>query len=552
MKATRLAPDTWVFLGLLCLLVLIYSPVLGYATIPTWDDTNFVVHRPEILDWWGVSWTDRLVNPNIGYPIPIPTALYAMLRSITSDYFGLLHGLHVVFHLVNTWLVWRLTRRWLSDPWMAVGTAAVWAFHPALVESVAWLTNTKTLLAGMAILGALNLQEDARAAELSRALGLDEKARGPAFFALALVGLFLLAIGSRPDGAILPWVLGAVWFAREGWKFVRRLPQSLKSWKPESPLWVGTIGLLQVVSLPYVYWASTTHAEVAERKASALSPVLQTLFRMGRAAELSFGSVFWPSQLHPSYFYRGDSGLVEALPGLGLLVLTGVVGFWAWKSGRHVTALGFALFASTYLPYSNLVFLPRLAADTYLYLPTLGLALMVAGLWPNHRQALVVWGFVPVMWAGLTWNQVHRWENAVTLWEPVIAYEPEGDRSYRHVAFAHFSAQNWEAAALAIDAGLPHFTREREIPWYAIEILRMARGPVPAAEVGVRAAMVNVKADPLVQKALVETLLLGKLPMPEAPEARKVILEAFEVYRSNPAWMANPTAGPAIDAYLAQ
>lgn len=552
MNARRPAPDTWAFLATLVVTAAVYAPVLGYATIPTWDDTTFVVHRPEILDWWGVSWRDRLVNPIIGYPIPIPTALYAFLRSITDDYFGLLHGIHVVVHLLNTWAVWRLAKRWLPGPWMAVATAAAWALHPVNVESVAWLTNTKTLLTGTAILGALNLQARVRDSELNQALGLEGPRwwNRPGTYALALVALFLLGIGSRPDAAILPWVLFAAWFAREGFKFFKHLGENVRKFRPATPAWFGTLMALQVVSLPYVWWASSTHANVAERNAQNMSAAFELFFRVGRAAELSMASMVWPAQLHPSYFYDANVGWIDALPGVAMLALVGGIGVWAWTSGRHAMALGAVLFAATYLPYANFVYLPRLAADTYLYLPVLGLTVMFAAALPTHRIALIVWGFLPVMWMGLTWNQVQRWENAATLWEPVIAYEPDGDRSYRHLAFHHYSAGRVEEALAYVDAGLPHFAAAREIPWYAVEIVRAVRGPLAAAELGVRALVTNVKVDPLLQKAVVETLLLGKIPMPPNPEAQRVILEAFSAYQNNPEWMANPSAKPAIDAYL--
>ncbi len=147
-------------------LVSVYFPAASYGTIPTWDDTSFVVFRPEILDWWGTSWWNRLVNPNIGYPIPIPTALYAFLRSVFGEncYFQALHQIHIGIHLLNTWLVWRLARYWLAGTQKSrcdsgtqascphcdsapisipLAITAAWAFHPVLVESVAWLTNTK-------------------------------------------------------------------------------------------------------------------------------------------------------------------------------------------------------------------------------------------------------------------------------------------------------------------------------------------------------------------------------------------------------------------------
>jgi len=528
-------------------LIGVYFPAASYSTIPTWDDTSFVVFRPEIIDWWGASWWDRLVNPAIGYPIPIPTALYAFLRSIFGEngYFQALHRIHIGIHLLNTWLVWRLARSWLAgtqasrcdsgtrascphyNSVIPLGLTAAWAFHPVLVESVAWLTNTKTLLSATAILGALLLQERVRHDHASIGAVAD------------LVCFFLLAIGSRPDGAILPWVLMAVLLAQEGLSSIKK-----------HKTWSAGLSVLLAASLPYMAWASSMHEGVAERRASPLSPIAELLFRMGRAVQLSATSIGFPLELHPSYFYSPQSTVVDGLPGLAIIVLVLGVGFWAWRRQKPLVLTGTALLTVTFLPYSNLVHLPRLAADTYLYLPTFGVILMAVGMINSRRAAIFVSLAAALIGAALTFSQVHRWENAITLWEPVIAYEPDGGRSYRHVAFAYYVDENWEKAAQAIEAGLPHFASERDIPWYAIPILREARGPLPAVEVGMRAALTNTTVDPLVQKSLLETLMIGKIPMPPDPEVRKVIVDAAKVYRSNAEWMANPSAGPAIDSYL--
>ena len=517
----------------------LYAPTLGYATIPTWDDTNFVVFRPEIVDWWGSTWRDRLINPKIGYPIPIPTVLYAMLRGMLGPdgYYGVLHGIHVVLHLMNAWLVGLLARRWMpnGNPRAALAVAAAWAFHPVLVESVAWLTNTKTLLSATAILGALWLHGSART-NVTKTIGL--------------LGLFVLAIGSRPDGAILPWVVGFVAVARH----VGSADRSKVSWRAPQAM----LGGLAVVSLPYVAWTSAMHEAVAEHGARDMSPLVETLFRIGRAAELSAASIAWPFELHPSYFFRGDETLVDGLPGLGLALLVVGLGVLSWKRKNTLLATGAAVLVATYVPYSNLVFIPRLAADTYLYLPTFGVLLMLAALviefGPKKENWTIptVFGLLALLGSVLTFSQVQRWENAITLWAPVIAYEPMGDRSYRHVAFAYHVAGDMENAAKVIESGLPHFERERDIPWYAIPVLREARGPVAAAEVAVRAALTNTKPDPLLQKQLIETLLIGKLPVPKAPEVQDVVRQAAKAYLANTEWMANPTAGPAIRDLLAE
>jgi len=527
-------------LSALVLIALVYWPVLGYGILPTWDDTNFVVYRPEILDWWGASWSDRLTNPRIGYPIPLPTALYALLRHLMGEdgYFGFLHGFHVFLHCLNTGLAFYFIRGiWRrydlkGAAFLPFAIAMLWALHPVLVESVAWLTNTKNLFSNFAILAALCVQS--RVGSQAKPLHL-----------FLLILLYVVALGSRPDGAILPFLLGFILLLQHGGAILSVV----------SRLWLATLGVLASISIPFVLWASSTHAEVAERKAREMSGVVEILFRMGRAVEISTLSLAFPFNLHPSYFYVGDETIIDALPGLAVVITviaTTILLLRQATPHARAAALGLSFMAAAFFPYSNVVFLPRLAADTYLYLPALGLVMAIGALLSNQKPRVlgVVFGALIIVFAFLSNKQAKRWENAITLWEPVIAYEPTLDRSYRHIAFEHLRQNRFEEAGEVIDQALVHFRRERDIPWYAIVIYRQVRGPLAAAEIGMEARLKNTKSDPEVHKAFVETLLIGKIPPPTDLQARAAIVESMEFYRGQSEWMDNETAKPAIAAYL--
>src|SRR5690606_4814972 len=59
------------------------------------------------------------------------------------------HLTNLVLHIINTGLVFLLLRQFTrSSIWPAL-LALLFALHPAQVESVAWITQRMTLLAGM-------------------------------------------------------------------------------------------------------------------------------------------------------------------------------------------------------------------------------------------------------------------------------------------------------------------------------------------------------------------------------------------------------------------
>ena len=56
--------------------VAVYYRVIDFDLIYAWDDGLYVLHRPEVKDWFAVSWRKRLLTPELGYPVALPTFLY--------------------------------------------------------------------------------------------------------------------------------------------------------------------------------------------------------------------------------------------------------------------------------------------------------------------------------------------------------------------------------------------------------------------------------------------------------------------------------------------
>src|SRR5690554_5579042 len=74
------------YLLLILITVAIYWKVFSFGIMDTWDDNLFFLNRPELQDWWGASWYERIVTPRIGYPIPIPTVLYVLCQSFPGEW----------------------------------------------------------------------------------------------------------------------------------------------------------------------------------------------------------------------------------------------------------------------------------------------------------------------------------------------------------------------------------------------------------------------------------------------------------------------------------
>jgi len=164
------------------------------------------------------------------------------------------HGVSVLWHLVVVLLVWGLARRWIGCPWVALGAAGLFAFHPLTAEAWLFVSAMTDTLGAAGVLAAVWLLDAAGGERGGRpgrrwALALAAGAAGLAallckeVMVMALPPLMLWLWRRRQVGlalfaplvaaplvyAILRWVgLGALNAAPEAssqrWTALRNLP----------------------------------------------------------------------------------------------------------------------------------------------------------------------------------------------------------------------------------------------------------------------------------------------------------------------------------------
>ena len=103
-------------------------------------------------NYWGVYWESGLYRP-------VTTLSYLFNYAILGNG-GRPLGYHLVnylLHVANAYLVYLLALLLLENFWQALFTAALWALHPVLTESVTNIVGRADELAALAVLGALLL-----------------------------------------------------------------------------------------------------------------------------------------------------------------------------------------------------------------------------------------------------------------------------------------------------------------------------------------------------------------------------------------------------------
>jgi protein O-mannosyl-transferase len=192
--------------AIIALAIAAHAPAIGAGFI--WDDDAYVTANPYLFDGSGLHqiWF-RVGATNLYAPVLFSTFW------LEQHLWGLnplgYHLVNVVLHAGCALLLWALLRR-IAVPgaWLA---GAMFAVHPVLVESVAWVTELKNMESTFFYL--LCLLAYFRFTPLN---GGDERSaeRRWTWYALALV-LFAAGLMSKPAGVSLPLAnLVMIWWKR--------------------------------------------------------------------------------------------------------------------------------------------------------------------------------------------------------------------------------------------------------------------------------------------------------------------------------------------------
>jgi len=466
----HVGPRRWGWILLLCGVGLtIYAKVVGFEVLFGWDDELYLLRRREVFDWLGASWSQRLLTPKTGYPVPVPTLLYALVWQVPD---GLLlsaaHGLSLLFHVVNVAVVAVLGRRWLGDWRWAFGVGLIWSTHPLLVESVAWLTNLKGLTVSACILGSVLLW----------AHYLEDRRWE---WAAGVVFLGLLGLGCRPEAVMIGPILV--------------MHTLLKDWKllQESRVWVP-LGVLAAIGAGYLPVAMSGQQEVlsgANRAELLKHTWSETMGRVFTAFGLQLGHIFWPVDLSPVYTRYYAGWRVDWWIGaLGYLGIVGTTYFALWR--RHLNAVrAFALFWCLWIPASGVVFLPRFTADTYMYLPLAGLLIGCASLLQQEvpgASETKAWGALALACIlavplGLQSHQyTSQWKNTETLFKPLTYRQSDTGTVFAILTYDYIRRQKWKQARETIERGLKPLYDDGKLSLEMAQVFTKTGDPARAAD----------------------------------------------------------------------
>jgi tetratricopeptide (TPR) repeat protein len=401
----------------------LYLPVAWFGFC-VYDDGLYVTDNPIVqagVTWAGVKWAFVTFAASNWHP------LTWLSHMIDCSVFGLHpvgpHLVNVCLHAANAALLFTLLRRITNRIWPSAFIAALFAWHPLHVESVAWISERKDVLSTFFALLAMLCYT--RYVE-------ESKAQNPAakkYFIWSLA-TFALGLMTKPMLVTLPCVLLLLDF----WPLLRM--ESFRSWRINFRL------LREKWPFFFISAASCliTFISQSQRGGGAVVslatvPLHYRLKSIPLAYVEYLAKTFWPAKL--AIFYplheRIPFGTASAavallaiisLTALGLLrtrpyLLNG----WLWFLGMLVPVAGFVQIGNAAL------------ADRYSYLSAVGIfiavtfaAIDLAARLGISKSVLAGFSMIILSACVITMeNQLRHWHDNVALFRHTLAVTTDND-----------------------------------------------------------------------------------------------------------------------------
>ena len=371
-------------IGLLLALatLLVYLPATSYQFINL-DDQAYVTDNHMVqngLTWAGVKWAFCGAHVSNWHP------LTWISHMIDCDLFRLNpagpHLVNILFHALNAALLFALLFRLTGKRaeisvgpdktlWPCAFIAALFAWHPLHVESVAWISERKDVLSTFFTL--LTLLSYTRYAQKHAGTGSQESGIFTGrpdrnyFFALFF---FVLALLSKPMPVTLPLVM----LLLDYWPLKRFQDGQPPTFK---------LKLLTVwEKWPFFLLsaASCIVTVMAQRKTVSSLTIVPVDFRLENALTAYAGylwKMIWP--VHLTIFYPLHSPIALPLVAEALVILAGISWItWLERKRSPWLMVGWLWFLVTLVPVIGLVQVGAQAmADRYSYFPLVGIFLAV-------------------------------------------------------------------------------------------------------------------------------------------------------------------------------
>jgi len=421
-------------LAILLLTLAVYGRTLSFDFLTNWDDPQYITQNRLVREFSFSNVIKVFTRTWSGNYAPFQILSYMLDHALWGMKPWGFHLTALLLHAANGILVHLLVARCSGKNTAGLIAGLLFVAHPVQVESVAWLSQRKNLLAMLFFLGSFLLY-------LQRPTG----ERGNRFYPVLSFTAFAAALLSKSVAIVLPLCLIAYETAVNG-TAVREI--RLKRLAPFMVA-AGAIALLTL----YLQTPEMGGGRAAYYGGSFWATMLTMLPVIVRY----LGMIVWPSGL--CAFYMPPVKTSPDLEVVGAaLVLAGVVaaGIALYRRQRPLF-FWYCLFFIPLLPVSQIVPLVTLMNDRYLYFPMIGAAGLAGHAFvlldnaPLNRQKLlprlILAGIIIALGAA-SFHRTEAWRNSVNLWSDAVRKNP-GSLDLMSALADSYKGAGWTAEAVA-------------------------------------------------------------------------------------------------------
>lgn len=437
---------------LILLLVLyagVYAKTLGHDFLINWDDDAYITANEAIKGFSPAHLKTIFTTNYVGNFAPLQLLSYMIDHAVWGmRAFGFVLT-NLFLHACNGIILYAIVYQVTGRRIWAFLAGYIFLFHPVQVESVAWLSQRKNLLAMFFLLWSF-------AAYIRYA---DRPERRTMYYWLSLAA-FVMSLLAKSVTVILPLLLIAYDFlyARktDRWrKLLDKAPYlllaavfsiiAIKVQSPEAgggriPYINGSVGVTFLTMLPvYVRYLAT---------------------------------LFWPLNLSATYSYAVKTVFdTDVIRSLSILATIPVAAVWLYLRDKRLLFWLLGAFIC-FLPVSQIIPLVTLMNDRYLYVPLLGGATFLAGaaISANERlrqaPARVVFLALSGLWLAalpiISFTRVDVWQDSLALWSDAVKKSPDSFLAWNMLATTQMEMGNHAEAGKAFQRALAINPRSKE------------------------------------------------------------------------------------------
>ncbi|MDF7825860.1 tetratricopeptide repeat protein [Pontiellaceae bacterium B12227] len=406
---------------------LFYARTAGFDFV-NYDDNNYFYENPHVtqgLTAENIRWAFEIHGPSMWVPLTWLSHQTAVTLFGTAP--GPHHLINTLLHALNAALLFLLLRRLTARTAAGLIAALLFAIHPMHVESVAWVTERKDVLAGCFWLLTL--------------LAYDRYAQRPNWKTYLPVALgTALAVMAKPLAVTLPCVLLLLdfWPGRRPWSW-RLVTEKL-------PLFL-IVGFASFMTV-------RCQLSIGAIGDSAVFPMV------GRIANACISYSTYLLRLlgphHLAVFYPYPETIHWVRAGLGLILLLAITAWVLIRREKSPWAIvGWLWYLGALFPMIGIVQAGSQAmADRYMYVPAIGIYLiagMVLSTTPLRRKGAFI--FIGLLCL-LNVRQVAVWKNSRTLFAHALKATEGNYLAHNNYGLTFREEKNFAVAREHFEASL--------------------------------------------------------------------------------------------------